>query len=248
MSDNQLVPTQHGELDSWGNLDSTDIKAPQVSIGQPTSRKGEPGKFNFSDGRSVSEFVGVRLLVPWKTRVLYQGLDSKARCSSDNFMVPALRIENPISQNCLTCPASQWGEDDPVKKALHAEVRSKSQLKVPLCKETHNLLCIDDQGSIFSIKLQGTQINEVRNKLYNRIKLQFRAPHYAVKFDMKLVKVTAANGVYYSVVYDNFQKLEGGDLDYARNLYLSTKENYEQSLAETHAQMDKDKETDDVPF
>lgn len=239
---NELINPQ----DFWQNtnIDQTDFSIPRCTIGQKSTEKGKPGMFNFNNGTSVESMPKCTLIVPRKTRVLYgPTTGSPSRCGSDDFYQPAQRYDKPISQNCLSCFAAQWG-DDPAKVALAKELNRQDPYK-PLCSETYNLLLADQNGSPFFISFQKTQLKLVQEKLFSRLRHEFgRIPPYQVNFDMTLEKLTNANGqTYYSVVFDNFVATED---EYGTNLYMMFSKRAGDILAQQHQQMDDDK--DEVPF
>lgn len=235
--------------DFWGNMETKDFGIPHVSIGQPTtkSKKGKPGFFNYSNGKSVERIDNVKLIVPTKTRVLYQG-EGRARCKSDNYYHPSGFVKDPISQNCMTCPASQWGDRDPAKLKIAAELNVKDVEK-PLCTETYNLMMADGNWMPFFAQFQKTQIKVVSEQLFSRIRYDYnRVPPYAVAFDMSLRKVESGNNNYYTVVFDCFRVVD----DYKRgeDLYLAFSKRAHEILAKDHETMDQrhDQAKDVTPF
>lgn len=247
--------TTTGVDDFWGGMGSEDFAIPLVHIGQPTSqKKGKIGHFNYNNGASYESLGGCTLISPQKTRVLYAGLQGKARCSSDNFHNPSSRIANPVSANCLNCYASQWGED-PLKMKLASEIGLKvANSNAPLCKETYNLLMADGNGKLFFIAFQSTALKEVKEKLFSRLKFDFggNSP-YAVHFDMALEEIKDKNGKYYLPIFNNFEVWDPERIAHNKNLYLGySGGKATQVLASAHEHMDDewDKKTndDEIPF
>jgi hypothetical protein len=223
--------------DYWGetNLDKSDFAIPRVRIGQPTS-DGEAGKFLFNNGMAVESLVGIKLIVPRKTRVLYHGRN-RARCKSDDFFSPSSFVSNPISSNCMSCPASQWGESD-FKAQLASELGVR-EVEKPLCTETYNLLCADLDWNLFFISFQKSQLSIVKEKLFSRLK-SFGKPAFEIQFDMKLVLNQGAGRKWYSVVFDNFLPASGADK--GRVLWAEYSKVAQSILSEQHEAMDKEKD------
>jgi hypothetical protein len=222
--------------DFWGGMDKSDFAIPMVSIGQPTS-EGEAGHFNFNNGKSVPMMEKCKLLVPNKTRVLYQSNSKKARCSSDNFYEPSRRVAEPICGNCMTCYAAEWGEL-PEKEELAKEIGKQGSLNPPLCKETYNLLMLDIDNAPFFIKFQGTQLKIVSQKLFSRLQYEFgQYQPYQVGFDMALELVQKPGVKYYSVVFNDFYHVEEG-ADKIAAIYSSHRQQAQGLLASQHAAMD----------
>lgn len=246
---NLPVDPREAASDFWGNsnLESKDFAIPRVTIGQATTSKGEPGKFNFNSGVSLDSMPGCKLIVPTKTRVLYNG-DGPARCRSDNSYQPSQSISAPISDNCLTCFAAQWGTDDPAKIALADELRvQEGQRNKPLCAETYNLLMADKDWNLFFIAFQKSQLKIVSEKLFSRIK-SMGLPGYMVSFDMDLQRITGGGKTYYSVVFDNFQET---DDETGKEIYAQWSRRAQDELAKQHDTMDREKvvtPTDESPM
>lgn len=205
--------TVSGGSDFWGEMTNEDFAIPQVSIGQPTSTKdgAKPGHFIYNTGLALEKIEGCTLVDPGKARIFFGGTGTKrgrARCASDNFYVPAPRIKNPVSVNCLTCPAAQWGVDDPIKNKLALEVGHKHPQNAPLCNETYRLLVADSENKMFFLTLKSTALKVVREKLFSRIRNEFGGyPPFGVSFDLSLEKIKSDNGVYYIPAFDNFKPL-----------------------------------------
>lgn len=222
----------------WDGLDATDFAVPRVSIGQPTSDKGLPGKFNFNNGSHRDDMLECKLIVPSKTRVLYAGR-GRSRCASDNYYEPSKRIVNPVSPNCLACPLSQW-ETNPEKEAMAKELGADSKLDLnkPLCAEVFNLLMADKDWNLFFIGFQKTQLKVVKDKLFSRLKYGFNGePPFQVAFDMKLKKVSGANKSYYEVEFENFRVAP--DKQRGAELVAMWKSRAAEVLAHQHEEMDK---------
>jgi len=232
----------------WGdsNLDKNDFAIPRVSIGQATSKSGEPGHFNYNNGQSFKTLQQVRLIVPKKTRVLYG--DGASRCKSDNFVQPSPFVKNPISSSCAYCPAAQWGDDDEEKMALAKELGvQEGQRYKPLCNETYNLLMADQYWSPFFISFQKTQLKVVQEKLFSRLKAM-RKPPYVVAFDMELNKVTGTNKLYYTVDFLNFTELSDEDVSIGQGIYKQFKDTAEGLLAQQHEEMDQSHKSSEAPM
>ena len=233
MSKDLVVSSQ----DYWGetNLGQSDFAIPRVKIGQPTS-DGEAGKFLFNNGQALDALLGVKLIVPRKTRVLYHGR-GRARCKSDDFFKPSSYVVNPVSSNCQTCFASAWDESEE-KARLAAEIGAKD-LNKPLCNETYNLLCADMDWNLFFISFQKTQLTIVKEKLFSRLR-SFGKPAFEMMFDMKLVLNQGAGRKWYSVVFDNF--LPANSPEKGRALWAEYSKVAQQILSEQHEAMDKEKD------
>lgn len=234
--------------DFWGGMETKDFGIPHVRIGQPTTKdnKGKSGHFNYSNGKSVEMIESVKLIVPKKTRVLYQG-EGRARCKSDNYYHPSGYVKDPISNNCMTCPASQWGENDPTKVALARELGVKDVNK-PLCNETFNLLMADQNWMPFFAQFQKTQLKLVSEQLFSRIRYDYNhVPPYAVAFDMRLKKIQSGMNNYYVVQFDSFRVLD--EYGPGEKLYNSFSSRVQEILARDHETMDTqyDKAKDVTP-
>lgn len=234
--------------DFWGNMDTSDFSIPHVKIGQPMSKKGKAGEYNFSNGATLPVIKGVSLLVPMKTRVLYgKGLNDKARCSSDNYHTPATRILEPISPSCLNCFAKEWGDEDPRKVSLARELERKGNIKSPLCKDTYNPMLVTEDGKPFFIQFQGLALKVVSEQLLSRLRYDFaRVPPFLVAFDMGLTQAKDTEYKVYIPTFENFRVLDGEAAEKMQNLWSAYSESAASRLAEAHAQMDADK--DEVPF
>lgn len=225
----------------WDDLDTQDFAIPRVTLGQATSTKGEPGKFNFNTGLSVAAMLHCVLIVPRKTRVLYQG-KGKSRCASDNFYEPSRRISEPVTTNCLTCPLAQWG-DDPVKNEWAQKIGdSKYDGKKPLCTETYNLLMADNKWNLFNIGFQKVQLKTVSEKLFTRLRYNFGGvPPFHVAFDMEATRVSGNDRVYYTVDFKNFRELDEEGKSRATSIYQGWKDRFGDALAKQHEDMDNEK-------
>jgi hypothetical protein len=247
-----ITPRGHGDMqvtDPWGNMESSDFAIPHMKIGQPMTKKGEMGAFNFSNGASHKTLTGVKLLVPHKTRVLYgKTFDSGSRCASDNYHVPSSRIQNPISPSCLTCFAAQWGDDDQRKVDLAFELgKQGNNIRPPLCKETYNPLMVDGGMRPFFAQFQGTNLKEFSEKLLSRLRFEFsQVPPYMVSFDMGL-KMASGEYKVYQPEFTNFKILEGEEAERMTNMWHAFSQTAAKKLADAHAQMDAEKH-DEVPF
>ena len=222
----------------WGEMDSGDFKIPRVSIGQPTTKqaKGKPGHFNYSNGKSIELIENVKLILPKKTRVLYQG-NNRARCKSDNFYQPSAYVQDPISNDCLKCPAAQWGDRDRVKVALAEELQVKDVEK-PLCSETYNLLMADGNWMPFWANFQKAQLKIVGEQLFSRLRYDYNhVPPYGVAFDMRLKKIENGMNSYYTVTFDSFRVLDS--YEPGAKLYQALSKRAQEILAQEHENMDR---------
>lgn len=226
--------------DFWGssNLDKSDFAIPRVSIGQPTSKKGEPGHFNYNNGTSVRFIKGCKLIVPQKTRVLYG--NSASVCKSDNSIEPSSFVREPISKNCMSCYASSWGDDIPEKIELAKKLGVKEgEWNKPLCTETYNLLLADEKWQPFFIAFQKTQIKVVQEKLFSRLKAM-RVPPYIVSFDLSLAKITGNNQVYYSAVFEEFKEVSKEEQKIGHDLWAAYSKSAQTILSNQHEAMDQE--------
>lgn len=230
----------------WDSMETKDFAIPHGKLGQPMSRKGEPGKYNLSSGVSFTN-MRVKLLAPLKTRVLYgKGMSVRSLCGSDNFYNPAPRFQPPISASCLTCYAAEWGDDDQ-KVALAATLERKGNIKPPLCKETYNLLMVDDKNQPFFMAFQGTALKAVSEKLLTVLKYKFHAP-YLVEFNMGVIETVGEYKVFLPT-FDSFAVLEGEAAQAMADVYSSFSGKAREQLADLHEQMDAEKgDSDESPF
>lgn len=257
MSD--LVPKNPGALTTgggfWGQMEQTDFAIPHVTLGQPMSQKEgvEAGKYCFNNGRKVSVIEGGVLIYPLKTRVLYAGLNKGSRCASDNYYTPASRIKDPISQSCLTCVATKWGETDPAKLALAREIGAQ-RLGNPLCKETYNcLMAVWHDGDFmpFFIAFQSAALKVVSEKLFSNLRFNWskHAP-YHVAFDMGVVELKG-QGRYFQPTFGNFRLVPPEHRERLDQLYHMHSQSAQAALAQDHEAMDAEwaaKEQTPDPF
>lgn len=226
----------------WDNLNSSDFNPPTVVMGQPTSRKAITGEFNFSTGHHQPVFKNCKLIIPDKGRVMFgKGFDDAAICKSDDFYTPSSFVEKPVSADCLKCPLSQWGEDNPVKKQYFEKYRGNSgKLNQPLCKETYNCLMADESWKPFIIQFRGAQLKRVSDLLYTRLRYDFfEHPPYAVSFSMGLEKV--GDSAFYSVCFDDFKLMGDNDIVIGEKIYLQNKATFRDILSKKHDDSDNEK-------
>lgn len=190
----------------WDEMESKDFDTPRVIIGQKDANNKKRGLFCYNDGRQVSS-IRCRLLVPSKTRVLYgPTFQSASTCRSDNYTSPSPSIANPISTNCMTCYAAQWGDDDPNKMALWKRNNgSKGSLNKPLCSDTYNLLMVNEEFNPFFISFQKTALKVVSKTLFSRIRFEFNGvPPFDVSFTMSTEEVGTGTETYFLPVFSDF--------------------------------------------
>jgi hypothetical protein len=229
-------------------MDQKDFTIPRVDLVQPTSKKYDAkliGSFVFNTGETVPMFKGCKLIVPTKTRVLYAG-EGRARCKSDNFYAPSEHVKNPVSSNCLTCPASDWGQND-VKDGIAREVKPRNyDANKPLCNETYNLLMADESWNLFFIKFQKSQLGLVNKKLFTRLRYNYgKDAPYTVAFDMVPVKTDT----YYVVEFENFRVIPDDQKQIAQDCYMQWSKRAGDVLKTQHEEMDLSKHdlSDDEP-
>lgn len=232
--------------DFWGdtNLGNEDFGLNFVKLGQ---KKKEAGLYVFNDGSTKEEILNCKLIVPNKTRVLYNQA-GPSRCGSQNFYSPSARYPHPISDNCMTCYAAQWGDKDSKKNSLADAIGEENKYK-PLCKEQYSLFIADDNWELFNITFSKTALKIVQAKLFSRLKTFSGIPPFAIAFDMKIKEVPGKGDTYYIPEFDNFREHdqpEKGE-EYWRAYSKSAQE-----AADKHYQkMDEEKVVgghSDIPF
>lgn len=234
-----IVDTKQLASGFWDKLSADDFSAPLVSIGQATSQKGLPGKFNFSSGENRDAMPGCKLIAVKKTRILYSN-KSRSLCGSDDFYHPAPRHPQNFSPDCINCPLQAWDEN-PMKR----EVNERFTLGVknyekPMCHEAYNLLMVDEKNNPFIISFQKTQLKVVQTKLFTRLKQQFKDyPPFHVAFDMSLQKVQGPGITYYTTVFDNFRPVEKDQADEISAIYAAWKDNFSSVVDRQHQESDE---------
>lgn len=236
-SESAIVPS---DSSFWDGMDSSDFAIPTVSLAQGTSAKGEVGKFNFNNGAATSKLEGVSLLVPSKTRTLFAGKGKPTMCGSDNFHTPSPRYEKPLSTNCMTCYAAQWGKDDEDKKQLHALLNVKGDGNAPLCQQTYSLMFLDAQGSPFFMDFRSSALKVVQEKLLSRLRMGFSKTHpCAVQFDMVVVRTESKQGVYFATDFENFRVSDQARQVHALEMYNNYSKRAQNIRAEQVAEMER---------
>jgi len=240
-----LVPKTDSQIavqgnDFWAEMGAEDFAIPSVSIGQGTSSKGEIGKYNFNNGSAQPVLAGVSLLVPSKTRTLFAGKGKPTRCGSDNFHNPSERYANPISKNCGTCFAAQWG-DDPDKVKLHLELGVKKDINLPICQQTYTMMFLDGDGNPFFMDFRSSALKIVQEKLLSRLRMGFSKSHPAtVQFDMSISRNDGKQGVFYEPAFENFRVSDTERSEKALNLYGQYSKRAQALRSEQIAKMDAD--------
>lgn len=185
-----------------------DLVIPRFSINQPTSKEGEhPGHFrdNMSEVE-LPELKNVIALKVRKGRVFFRSAESTdADCASDDMIVPADRIEHPISKECAGCPQAKWSDDRNFKR----------------CHETYSFLILHD-GLPYFITFKSAAIKYVK-KLLTQLALRAakeKKAAWAYRFDISLqIEVFDAGKAY----MPRFERLapitDQADLDLAKQLF-----------------------------
>ncbi len=240
---NDIVDPRTLAAGFWNSLTADDFSAPVVSIGQGTGTKGLPGNFIFNSGDQKPVLLNCKLLHAKKGRVLYSA-KSASLCGSDDFYVPAARHKDKMSEQCMTCPLQQWGDNElkqQVKKNFGLSM--VNNLEKPMCNETYNLLMADENCNPFFISFSKTQLKVVSEKLLSRLRMGFGqyAP-FLVAFDMSLVKKTGPGMSYYTTVFDNFRPIvDGGEAARVTDLYQGWANKAADVLARQYEEMDDEK-------
>jgi hypothetical protein len=203
--------------EDFGNLPRP--PAPIIcKLGQGTSQKGEPGRFNFSkpDWPSAEVLTDVVALAPRATRVLYgERFDSPSRCGSDDFNHPSPRYKEPISHSCGDCPAKMWPNEVVTKEQHEVRARLIAEIKpqrtnIPLCRESVNMIFIDERMIPFMMPFQGTALKNVYDNLINVLRYSGKRI-FAQMFDMKVKRIqkNTERGptFYYETSFENFRDI-----------------------------------------
>lgn len=256
-----LVQKQDAALGEYTPQDFGNLPRPPdpliCKLGQGTSQKGEPGKFNFSNPswESVDKLEGVVVLTPRAGRVLYgEKFDSPSRCSSDNFQNPSARVKVPVSDSCMDCPAAMWPnnlitEDQiKVRDGLIAELKPQ-RTNIPLCKETVNLIMVDGRMTPFMMQFQSTGLKNVYENLINVLRYSGKRI-FAQQFDVTIKRVTKQTDRgpthYYEPVFGNFRDISEDQKAGMERMAAYWSAMAKQILSEQFEKMDQEKEA--VPF
>jgi hypothetical protein len=246
---------------AWGLAGSGhgDLKI-RCEIGQPMSQGKETGKFNFStdEWKPQEKLTNVVVVYPARTRVLYgKGLKVKRRCGSDNWVLPSPTIENPINTKCLECPLSKWDSElSPDELAFKRKMETetdKKQMLAPLCKDTIQLVVVDDRMVPYSLRFQKASLAVVTQKLINRIKYKGKLP-YQVAFDLSLKMGDPNKGKFYEYVFENVRDLTLDEVGPYEEMFKYYQANGETLMADHINNMDSEKDItprepgDEIPF
>jgi hypothetical protein len=243
----------HEAADAWGAAGkSTGALTIRCEIGQPTSSGKEVGMFNFSneEWKPALKLTNLVVVYPGRTRVLYgKGIKVKRRCGSDNFATPSSLIPEPINVNCYECPLSKWDSDLSstelsFKRKMEVDT-GKQQALAPLCKDTIQLVVVDERMVPFSLRFQKGALNTVTQKLINRIKYKGKMP-FEVSFSIALKKGDSNKGNYYEYVFEEFRDLTQEEQEPYRDMFMFFKENGERMMSDHIAGMDAEKEVSPI--
>jgi hypothetical protein len=180
----------------YEDFDSADLIIPRIKIIQPTSRKGEAGKFMMNLTEEESDTLSLVVIKATRSRVLWSD-DLEAEepiCRSQNFVVPDPAIDEPVSLSC-----AEYAKKGDLKILQTVCDKAKWFGKErPACNQVFNLLCLSDEDVPFWISLSGVSIGPVKRYIstiaLRRKKLwQFETVisteerlkptrHYAIKF------------------------------------------------------------------
>jgi len=228
--------------DSFG---AEDFAPPRVILGQAMTQDKNEGVFHYPDGREVEEILGLVLLVPSKSRVLYRSKGQPSLCRSDNSFTPSERIENPVSASCQTCFASDFGNEQEKITLCKANGMTAKNPTNPLCKMSYDMVFAGKDRKPFKMSFQGSALKVVKEKLFTPIRSFGQGvPSPAIEFDMKINKLSGGDGHYYQAVFSNFRPAEDRDVCVA--LYQQFAKSASKMFADEYDQRDADNKEKDV--
>jgi hypothetical protein len=243
---NDLVSRQSGQLtgpDEYTQGLMAGFEPPKVTIGMGSPQQGKVGHFNFTTGESLQILPGVVLLGIIKGWVLYGGKGKKpARCASDDGLVPAMRIANPISTTCDACPANKWGEDE-LKDMIMQETGQDAKGEKPICNNTRSVTLADSNGFplILTVKTHNSKIVDdflSLGVLQNAKRLKVHP--LACAFDITLEAIPG-QGNRYKMKFENWRGLTNEELAERQVLFnIFGGKKAEKIVSEIHARQDQE--------
>lgn len=176
------------------NLYEDDLVIPRVTIVQPTSREGTPGRLRMNLTGEERESIDLVVLRVQRGRVMWSPtLGEDPVCRSNDGLVPS--GENPQSDRCCVvagrhlrpvCPAATW----------RPKPGNGGHLEPPACRDTYTVIALDlANESPFMMALHGSGLRAVR--VLRTVLLQRRLHLYDAAATLRLRKQTNGRGSYY---------------------------------------------------
>jgi len=224
-------------LSSMANLSTTDFTFERCVIGQPMTKRYEPGKFCLTTGENTETLENIVPLYVTKSRVLFSQKEQGAYCKSDNGCEPSPGAKNIVYQGpCEYCPASKWGEDDPEKQQLCLKL-GKPLGNAPLCKETYNLWFVFENSSQpVCLSLMGSQVSAAKS-LFSAFAMR-GLELFQAKVTLKLKKIEQKQGIYYQMYFEGVEKLD--DCTLYENIFTALTRKAESMLADANEKSDQE--------
>ncbi|MBI4917363.1 MAG: hypothetical protein HY825_16105 [Acidobacteria bacterium] len=171
-----------------------DLVIPRVSVVQPTSREGTPGRLRMNLTGEERETIDLVVLRVQRGRVLWSPtLGEDPVCRSNDGLVPA--ADEPQSDVCCelhgrhlrpVCPAATW----------RPKPGNGGRLEPPACRDTYTVIALDlATGAPFMLALHGSGLRAVR--VLRTVLLQRRLNVYDAACTLRLRKQTNGKGSYY---------------------------------------------------
>lgn len=171
-----------------------DVIVPRVSIVQPVSREGTPGRLKMNITGEERETIDLVVLRVQRGKVLWNStLGEDPVCRSNDGLVPS--AENPQSDVCCevhgahlrpVCPAATWRQ----------KPGNGGRLEPPACRDTYTVIAFDlTTETPFLMALHGSGLRAVR--VLRTVLLQRRLNIYDAACTLRLRKQTNGKGTYY---------------------------------------------------
>ena len=173
-----------------------DLVIPRVSVGQPTSREGTPGRLRSNLTGDERETIDLVVLRVQRGKVLWSAtLGEDPMCKSNDGLVPAASVEHPQSDVCCevrgphlrpVCPAATW----------RPKPGNGGRMEPPACRDTYTVIALDlATETPFLMALHGSGLRAVR--VLRTILLQRHINIYDAACTLRLRKQTNGKGSYY---------------------------------------------------
>ena len=184
-----------------------DLVIPRVTIVQPTSREGTPGRLRSNLTGDERERIDLVVLRVQRGKVLWSAtLGDDPICKSNDGLVPATSVEHPQSDRCCiaagrhlkpVCPAATWRAKD----------GNGGRLEPPACRDTYSVIALDlATETPFLMALHGSGLRAVR--VLRTVLLQRRLNIYDAACTLRLRKQTNGRGTYFVAEFTNVHPVE----------------------------------------
>jgi hypothetical protein len=173
-----------------------DLVIPRVSVVQPTSREGTPGRLRSNLTGDERETIDLVVLRVQRGKVLWSTtLGEDPVCKSNDGLVPAASVEHPQSDRCCevrgphlrpVCPAATWR---------------------PTPGNVYVLVCLDlASEQPFMLSIHGSGLRSVR--ILRSVLLQRRLNLFDAAVTLKLRKQTNSRGSYFTPEFVNIRLID----------------------------------------